>query len=411
MINQQQEALVLEHWDKIGTGMNYLRKKLNSVDLEISVFSRNNVDEIHLVASPEAGEGINDSAHSLVKSISAHMDEEGLGKGSLVFIRYFVSDYANQAPVLNGLVEQTRNRLGPCAVSIVQQPPFQGKKIVAWAYLIHDKVNRNQLVLELSGHDTLLRRGTYEHLWSTRMVSMNGSAQSSDQTRNVFNHYTETLEKCGLGLKDNCIRTWLFVKDIDFNYEGVVVARRDHFKEQGMTRDTHFIASTGIEGRHADPKTTMLMDAYAVGGLVPGQIRHLQAPNHLNPTHEYGVTFERGVSVDYGDRRHVFISGTASIDNKGRILHEGNVVRQLDRIMENIAALLNDAETTLDDVAQMIIYLRDLADARSVEGFLVEKYARIPKVLVLAPVCRPGWLIEIECIAIRKLFNDEFSGF
>ena len=34
----------------------------------------------------------------------------------------------------------------------------------------------------------------------------------------------------------------------------------------------------------------------------------------VNRTYEYGVTFERGTAVTYGDRRHVFIAGTASID-------------------------------------------------------------------------------------------------
>lgn len=63
------------------------------------------------------------------------------------------------------------------------------------------------------------------------------------------------------------------------------------------------------------------MDTYAVAGLQPEQIHFLYAPTHLNPTYEYGVSFERGTYVDYGDRRQIFISGTASINNKGEVVY------------------------------------------------------------------------------------------
>ena len=55
-------------------------------------------------------------------------------------------------------------------------------------------------------------------------------------------------------------------------------------------------------------KVTVQMDTYAVDGLKSEQIHYLYAPTHLNPTYEYGVSFERGTYVDYGDRRQVFIS-------------------------------------------------------------------------------------------------------
>lgn len=87
------------------------------------------------------------------------------------------------------------------------------------------------------------------------------------------------------------------------NYAGVVKARKEVFITQNLTEKTHYIASTGIEGRHADPSVLVQMDSYAVDGLEPGQIQFLYAPTHLNPTYEYGVTFERGTAVTYGDRK------------------------------------------------------------------------------------------------------------
>lgn len=107
------------------------------------------------------------------------------------------------------------------------------------------------------------------------------------------------------------------------------------------------------------------MDSYAVKGISSEQIQYLYAPDHLNPTYEYGVSFERGTCVKYGDRRQVFISGTASINNKGEVVYPGDIRKQTHRMWENIEALLNEAECSFDDVAQAIVYLRDPAGPSS----------------------------------------------
>ena len=49
-------------------------------------------------------------------------------------------------------------------------------------------------------------------------------------------------------IRDNLVRTWIYVADIDVNYDGVVRARNDVFRRYGLTADTHYIASTGIGG-------------------------------------------------------------------------------------------------------------------------------------------------------------------
>jgi hypothetical protein len=39
-----------------------------------------------------------------------------------------------------------------------------------------------------------------------------------------------------------------------------------------------------------------------------------------------------------------------------------------------------------------------------------EKFPNMPYVITLAPVCRPTWLIEMECMAVKKAKN-EFRDF
>ena len=188
-------------------------------------------------------------------------------------------------------------------------------------------------------------------------------------------------------------------------------ARNEVFLHQGLTRDTHFIASTGIAGRNADPSLCVQLDTYAVTGLVPEQVHHLYASTHLNRTYEYGVSFERGTYVDYGDRRQVFISGTASIDNRGQIVHAGDIRQQTERMWENVEALLKEAGMNYDDIGQMIVYLRDPGDYQTVERLFNARFPNMPRVTVLAPVCRPGWLIEMECMGTCKWTDKRFRAF
>ena len=59
----------------------------------------------------------------------------------------------------------------------------------------------------------------------------------------------------------------------------------------------------------------------------------------------------------------------------------------------------------------MIVYLRDISDYGVVKGIMNERFPDIPKAIVLAPVCRPGWLIETECIAIKQIEDKEYEPF
>jgi len=315
-----------------------------------------------------------------------------------VFKRYFLSDAANQQSIVN----ISELNLPACAVSIVQQPPLDGSKIAMWVYLQSDAT------VCMEGQCTTEHNG-YKHFWLGGSVVANGNSES--QTAHLFSTYDSSLNVHGCSLEHNCIRTWLFVQNVDVNYAGVVKARKSYFEEVGMTEKSHYITSTGIEGRQADPSSHVLLDAYAVKGLDNGQQTYLYGLSHLNPTYEYGVTFERGVSITYGDRIHTFLSGTASINNKGQVLYPGNIREQVFRTWENVDVLLHEANCSFLDIAQIIVYLRDIADYRIVLNLFEERFSNIPYVIVLAAVCRPGWLIEMECIAVSGNENGLYRNY
>ena len=202
-----------------------------------------------------------------------------------VFKRYFLSDAANQADDV--VVADVTD----CAKSIIQQAPLNGSKIALWVWLMTGV----QTGVTASGLYEV-RHGAFRHLFNASAHNL--AANSEYQMRLLFNEYVMQLAEEGCRLSDNCIRTWLFVNDIDLNYGGVVRARNQVFFTQGLTVNTHFIASTGIGGRQQDTNVLAQMDNYAIAGISQDQIHYLYAPTHLNRTSDYGVSFERGTYVD-----------------------------------------------------------------------------------------------------------------
>ena len=309
---------------------------------------------------------------------------QALSEGrKIFFLRFFISDAANQQKLL----VEAMSRRGLAQASVIQQPPLDGSKIAAWLWAVEGDLNP-----------------AYAHKITCNLTSE--ASGSLAQMEDIFTEYGASLCEEGMTVADDCVRTWIFVRDVDTNYAGVVTGRRNYFDTVGLTADTHYIASTGIQGSHPDYNKVVVMDAYAVKGLKQGQMQYLYAKDHLNPTYEYGVTFERGTSILYGDRKHIFISGTASIDNKGRILFEGDVRSQTVRMMENISALLAEAGAGLADIKSAILYLRDAADFAAVSSLFKERWPMLDPVFVQAPVCRPGWLGEMECIAALEEGED-----
>jgi enamine deaminase RidA (YjgF/YER057c/UK114 family) len=367
------------------------------------------VSECHLTVRPTAYASIESQLDVTLQAYHNALDFLGLNRDTAVLRRFFCSDVANQAGALEARpFANPRDTEAPCAVSWVGQAPAPPAKVALWAYHLRDAAG--PLTKTLDDHTVTLRRGDLTHHWTTGVVQPDAES-SYDQTLGILAQYEDTLRGRGLSLAEDVVRTWLFVRDIDTHYQGMVKARREIFAERGLTAATHFIASTGVEGQAAQPGALVSMDAHAMSGLRPGQVAFLAAPKHLSPTHIYGVTFERGATISYRDRRHVLISGTASIDEDGHILHLGDVGRQLDRALENIAALLQEGGATFEDVGAFIVYVRDPSDLVTAEQQMRARFGHTPMTVVVGPVCRPGWLIEVECEAVVAASSPEMPRF
>ena len=148
---------------------------------------------------------------------------------SLRYTKIFLSDAQNQH---QQLVESDlfQHLLSSKPYTEVEQTPANGAKVML--LIMTSDTDNGALFhsLRLSDSET---RGFNSYI----------------QTIALFEKYISILRDMGLDMKTHLVRTWIYVADIDVNYSGVVKARNDIFAREGLTADTHFIASTGIGGR------------------------------------------------------------------------------------------------------------------------------------------------------------------
>lgn len=317
---------------------------------------------------------------------------------TLVFSRVYLSDISNQwTAIKNSSLK---------VMSAVGQPPLSGAKIALLC------VFQENVSVEDNGRYRKVSHGDYTDLWYDSVPAV---SNSYDGTMEALETFRGIISESGGSMLGNAVRTWFYVHDIDTNYSGVVDARNKEFQTEGLLPSTRYIASTGIGGdsisRTAPDSTRRIpspltFTGYAVSPLSEGQMSHLKAADRMSPTHLYGVAFERASTVDYGDRRHIFISGTASIDTEGKVMYAGDIKRQTERMLGNVEALLREGEASWQDVMHAVVYLRDSADYRVVKREIEVLLPEVPVVIVQGPVCRPEWLVEMECLAIAGRPSD-----
>lgn len=338
--------------------------------------------ETYKIMTPQSRGTFSERLNELYTTMSAWLETERKQGRQLQYAKVFMSDIQNQYALFRHSTLYTE-LLNSCALSIVEQAPLDASKISVLAKTADSPAEYLFHALRLNDDET---KGLNSYL----------------QTILLFERYIKLIEAQHLDIRTHLVRTWIYVADIDVNYQGVVKARNDIFRQYGLTADTHYIASTGIGGNTATRSESVAIDFLTYPTATAADLHFLQALDHLNPTHEYGVAFERGTRLRTPHADRFFISGTASIDKHGNVLHEGDVEQQVYRLLDNIKALLADGEATMADIAYFIIYLRDVSDYTLVSSLMQHLHPSTPHIIVHAKVCRPAWLVEMECVAVKQ---------
>ena len=141
----------------------------------------------------------------------------------------------------------------------------------------------------------------------------------------------------------------------------------------------------------------------------PVSKKAISAPQVLNEAYCYDrpSSFSRGLRLDIKGMTILLISGTASVDEYGRSIHEGDFRAQTWRTYQNITSLLESEGATWKDVVRTTCYLRDIErdyaafnEIRN-EFFKQQGLDPLPASTgIQAILCRPDLLIEMEAMVI-----------
>ena len=134
----------------------------------------------------------------------------------------------------------------------------------------------------------------------------------------------------------------------------------------------------------------------------------IEAKHALKEAYQYEkkVSFSRGMRVELGETTMLFISGTASVNERGESVHPGDLEAQAWRTFNNIKALLESEGADWRDVVRTTCYLADFRaydEFNEVRNAFYEKQGLDPlpaSTCIEARICRADLLVEVEAIAI-----------
>ncbi len=155
--------------------------------------------------------------------------------------------------------------------------------------------------------------------------------------------------------------------------------------------------------------TQLVVDPAVTSDLETVQKKAIVAPQVLNEAYRYPKpsSFSRGLRLDIKGVTILLISGTASIDENGQTVHEGDFRAQTLRTYHNITALLAAEGATWKDIVRTTCYLRDIerdyAAFNEIRTQFFQEQGLDPlpaSTGIQAILCRPDLLVEMEAMAI-----------
>ena len=385
-----------------------------------SVADLGQVRYIFAGAVPQGGGDLRQQAHDALTAIEAVVREEAAA-GSVVRQTVFVGAGKD--------VEACRKIVGDFygpelpATSYVVQPPCDGKRVVIEAWAVSGR--RGPCAVEWVSENMVVVRHS-DVAWAHCAGILPGTDAPAvyDRALSGFRRMRDTLGAKGFGF-GQVVRTWLYLGDIvgpegdTQRYKELNRARADFF-ESIRFLDEHvppsvtgsvFPASTGIGASDRDVTmgcialTTDRRDLVVVPLENPLQTSAFDYGSVHSPQ---SPKFCRAKAILGRHAAAILVSGTASIvDSETRFV--GDVEGQTRQTLENIQALIARENfersgvagvgATLRDLVLTRVYIKRQEDYGKVKAACQERLGEAPAIYVVADVCRPELLVELEAIA------------
>lgn len=100
----------------------------------------------------------------------------------------------------------------------------------------------------------------------------------------------------------------------------------------------------------------------------------------------------------------IFCSGQIPLDPATGALVEGDIGAQTERVMKNLAAVLEAAGVTFANVVRTTIYLVDMADFAAVNAVYAKSFSDVPpaRATVQVSALPKNARVEIDALAVKE---------
>jgi enamine deaminase RidA (YjgF/YER057c/UK114 family) len=331
----------------------------------------------------------------------------------------FLADAADRAECERRI--RTAPNSAESVFHFVVQPPANGARIAveAWA------IGGPDVVVESLSPNAV--RVAYDGLqWlHTAGLEAGVAPAVTPAADEVFARNTALLVAAGMDW-GHVVRTWWYLGDITEpgqdgqRYQELNRARAEAFRSVRFGHG-HAVAKPHVIGYPASTGIGMAAGSglsLATLALKTNRrdVRLLPLENPLQtPAYDYAACyspqspkFSRAMALLLPDYLTLWISGTASIINS-EVIYPQSIVAQTEQTLDNIAALISPANfarhgqsragATLADLAKVRVYVKRAVDVAACRAVCQRRLGNVPAVFVVADVCRPELLVEIEGVA------------
>jgi len=368
--------------------------------------------KLYVGVCPTSRGSFEDQVRDIYRKLRELLQEQGARRHDVVTERVFFSDLEDQVETFRKIREEFyvggdgASRCLP-ATTYLQQPPCEPGVLCELQLRVIFPVPGDGEEVEVRDLEGLPAPATgkvvssrgYDHVYLQNLTGgrPGDGLDFTGQMEQAFDQAAAVLEQENLTFRD-VIRTWIYVDEMERDYGDLNEVRTAFFKRQEVKR---LPASTGIQGGVYPCGRGGSLDLYALRTDRSVQIQVMHAPT-LNEAWSYGSSFSRGMTVTREDRTVAYISGTASIDDTGQVVHVGDIEGQVQRMLLNVEQLLAGSGAQVSDIVRATTYLKDSEDFEAFKRIYTERGfpLNIPHTICKAEVCRPDWLVEIEVTAI-----------
>ncbi|KLU73001.1 MAG: hypothetical protein RHS_1243 [Robinsoniella sp. RHS] len=256
-----------------------------------------------------------------------------------------------------------------------------------------------------------LKNKDYQSLMLHSIHVKDNRLDSYSQTMLMFDRAKRVLEENGFSFTD-VVRTWIYLADILAQYDDFNRVRNYKFKEFGLIQSEietgileqiYLPASTGI-GCNNPFLASGVMDVYAIKPSSDSNyIIRNETGKKQKSAYRYGSAFSRSMVVENEKRKAVYLSGTASINEKGESVFIGDICGQIDETYKVIRDLIQNEDVTFDELCEGTLFIKKADYIHQHEKYVNETgLSQLPLIPIIADICRDDLLFEIDAAFVSN---------